>query len=402
MTEAYAHIRDIYNKKLPYYPELTGLRGLAISIVVVGHLSERFLRFDQTLVNPHLISIIELISNPIIGCYLFFALSGYSIYSRLLSRDNTIQASAVVLYVLRRVAKIIPIYYGLLISTYIFIELFSYTPDGTRQFLRGPASLTVSLFSSIFLSHDIIYCDFPRLFPPGWFIETQIQFYVFAPFILLILSKLRKLDSYGLILFVSTPAIIVASKVLADQSCRMSYSLVEFLPYFWCGFVAAELSQNSARGVLLSLIKKICFPALFTFSGILIPFYFQSTTGWLVTFWIVSCIAALILISFLSETIFRSILRSKTMLFLGVSSYSIYLIHLQVEQILVQVLVKYQDRSFEYLPLVLGYVMITGAVLILSSLLYYCVERPSARGLQWALSKSARQDGVPWLLRRSL
>ena len=106
--------------------------------------------------------------------------------------------------------------------------------------LRRLRSASVSL-GSLFYLHDLIWGTFPRLFPPGWSLEVEVQFYVLAPLLFWLwtrLSRARARATMAATFFAGGVALsILDPKTLGPA--HVEFSLLHYFNFFWLGIVLA-------------------------------------------------------------------------------------------------------------------------------------------------------------------
>ena len=117
--------------------------------------------------------------------------------------------------------------------------------SGPRLFTR-PESLNLSLVSSLFYVHDLVWGAFPRLFPPGWSLEAEVQFYVLAPVLFWLWFGLK--ETRARILFAS--GVLLATTLLSTCVPQrigpvfVYFSILRFFPMFFLGVVLAGPIAN--------------------------------------------------------------------------------------------------------------------------------------------------------------
>ena len=164
-------------------PELDGLRGLAILLVIICHYIAGASHPPFGFVADHLITILDLGWS---GVDLFFVLSGFLIGGILLSSRNS--PTYFRTFYLRRVHRILPVYYSWILLYLVFVGICVYsslrpvimTPPGTALASQDLAVVPKYL---LFLQ-NILYS--PRPFEWQWFVVTwslavEEQFYLLAP-----------------------------------------------------------------------------------------------------------------------------------------------------------------------------------------------------------------------------
>ena len=164
-------------------PELDGLRGLAILLVIVCHYIADATHPPLGFVADHLITILDLGWS---GVDLFFVLSGFLIGGILLSSRNSPDYFRT--FYLRRVHRILPVYYSWILLYLVFVGICVYSPL-KPVFMTPPgialASQDLAAVPKYFLFlQNILY--WPRPFEWQWFIVTwslavEEQFYLIAP-----------------------------------------------------------------------------------------------------------------------------------------------------------------------------------------------------------------------------
>ena len=121
-----------------YRLEIDGLRFFAIIIVMIGHLLERIEKFWLE-PNAHLDSsftngIVDFFASPNQGVLLFFAISGFIISKQMQDvPDGQFDSAYIKKYYVRRVTRIFPPYYVLLIGTFILYMILGGEPGGLNS-----------------------------------------------------------------------------------------------------------------------------------------------------------------------------------------------------------------------------------------------------------------------------
>jgi peptidoglycan/LPS O-acetylase OafA/YrhL len=156
-----------------YLPQLDGLRGLAIAIVVLGHMFVFAVGFGLS----------KLGSVPPLGVTLFFVLSGFLITRILLgARDKT---NYYLSFYARRALRIWPLYFLVLAILFLVTNhrVPALTFDETR--VRWPFF--------VFYVQNIVYKNATLLGPPAlgitWSLAVEEQFYTIWPLIVRISSN---------------------------------------------------------------------------------------------------------------------------------------------------------------------------------------------------------------------
>jgi peptidoglycan/LPS O-acetylase OafA/YrhL len=236
-----------------YRAEIDGLRFFAIVFVIFGHSLERAERMfpsSQAWLSGSKFGDFLQIAPP--GVMLFFAISGFVLATQAQKASvSPLSAGFLKSYFGRRILRIEPPYILLLVATWAFISLTRYTPEGVRRFDVAPASLNVSLLGAIFYVHDLVWGTFPRLFPPGWSLEVEVQFYLLAPLLFAIWAALRgtgeRIVLAALIVLCGLNVKLIWPETLGPLHVR--YSILNYFSYFWIGVALSYLRKPVAARV---------------------------------------------------------------------------------------------------------------------------------------------------------
>ena len=324
-----------------YRPEIDGLRFFAIAFVIFGHSLERAARFfasyQNSLEGGTLETYLQLAP---FGVCLFFTISGFIIANQAIRTDRSPLSGAFLkAYFGRRVMRIEPPYILLLLATWLAITLTGYVPEGTHRFYAEPQSLNVSLIASIFYVHDLFWNTFPRLFPPGWSLEVEVQFYVCAPLLLWLWTRIE--SGAGRLTMALAVCAVGLLLSLADLQQAgpfyLDFSLVRFFNYFWLGIVLAYYQEPiRARVAAAPATLVTAMGWLGLLACILLPaprhppFYPECLRLPAVDL----ALAAVFASTFAPHSGFRRFCAVPWISLIGGACYSIYLVHLQVIQVL--------------------------------------------------------------------
>ena len=370
-----------------YRPEIDGLRFFAIANVVLGHLVQRAYRFfpnfrDAIDSNP-LASSLHLV--PGIGIYLFFAISGFIIASQARRAHlSPLSPGFLRTYFGRRVLRIEPPYIVLLVATWLILTLTGYQPEGTNQFFTEPQSLSLSLFASVFYLHDLVWGTFPRLFPPGWTLEVEVQFYLLAPLVFWLWFRLERLW----LRLVLAGAVWFGANVLSTWmphqigSVSVGYSLLRCFAFFWLGIILADLRVWLDKGAFglspahltilgwLGLLGFTAFPDFLGADASFVGLAARCVTGLLVATMFAGALGP--------DSGFRRFCSRPWISLIGGACYSLYLVHIQLIQMMSVIAAKHWlQLSFAGVLLMMTLQI---AIVIVAGLGFYvCIERPFMR-----------------------
>ena len=367
-----------------YNPEIDGLRFFAITIVVLGHAAERLERMytgPRSEVDRFAISFF---SAPGSGVLLFFAISGFIITSQFLKRPVAPLSPAYLkTYFKRRLLRIEPPYMLVLLATYIGLQITKFVPSGVHGFWLAPKSLTTSLWSSLVYSHGWWFGTNPRLFPAGWSLEIEVQFYVLAPLLFFGYFALREvrtragLGAFLLILFAFAVQYIPdESRLPYGGTPHLYFTILRFFPYFAIGVMLADLQPIVRAHQLptwfISTIGIVGLGALWSSSIMQAVQWLPSPIILLVK---LLGIGAMFLGAFTEQSSFCSFCAGRWTSFIGGACYSIYLTHLSPIQFATSAIIqKVHCHSF-VLELIVALLIEVPIVLGVALLFYSLVER---------------------------
>ena len=255
MTDLVAYVRSAPSRLARrtsgvYRREIDGLRFFAIFIVLIGHLCERSQRFATTAVGPGDVisqTFYYFFQRPGVGVELFFMISGFVIFSPLAGKPRqAITGGFVGNYFKRRLLRIEPPYILLLVVTYLVVVGTGYVPPESHRFYEAPKSITTSLFASLAYSHGWLFGTAPRLLPPGWSLEIEIQFYTLAPlifFLYLSVGNRRVRAWLGAVVLALSLALAGAVQTGASAP-HWEFTLLNFFPLFWAGIMFCDFEAD--------------------------------------------------------------------------------------------------------------------------------------------------------------
>jgi len=383
ISNIYNRLRRITSNQL-YFPEIDGIRFLAITLVVLFHTHGYFagkslIHFTDDPARYHILN--TLLENGDRGVELFFVLSGFILCLPFAHHYiNHGKKVSLKRYYLRRITRLEPPYF--IAMTAIFLmHLMMKT--------ISPAVLLPSWLASLVYSHNFIYHHTPLLTVVAWSLEIEIQFYLLAPvfFSLLALNKyLRRA-----ILLSASLLLIFLQKFYPPPFA----SIYGFAQYFFTGILLADFYVSDT------------FPSFFNHKWIIIP-----AIGLLIT--IISlpiknvASADILFITrlcfpFLLGLFYYIVLKNdqvkrifsyKFIPIIGGMCYSIYLLHYTIISFLGRFTIRLHITAY-YLPnLILQIILLSIPILILSSIFYFYIERPfmSNKWLNILLKKDKKHE----------
>ena len=357
---------------IKYRPEIDGLRGIAIVLVVIYH--ARFYS-DHDFI----------ISGGFLGVDIFFVISGYLMMSILLkeiSINEKFSFKVFLNFFESRLRRIWPAYFFLI---FVCIILFNYAflGDTLHNFMKD------SFFASIFHSNHWFskklteYAAETSLNLPllhTWSLSVEIKFYLFFPIIIfLCFSYFRK--KYFIVLFILSLASIAYAQFiqLGWENERKSFFL--FSTRFFellIGSMVYLIERNNAYQLMLNNLQKnknsfVKPDILGSFFGIILIiysiFFLNNENIYPSIYTLLPIIGTASLILFARENFIEKILSNKIIVGIGVISYSLYLWHFPIFSFPRSLYLINEANNYSKILLII-------LSLILAIFSYYIIEKP--------------------------
>jgi peptidoglycan/LPS O-acetylase OafA/YrhL len=291
---------------MKYRAEIDGLRALAILPVLLHH------------------SGLKLLPGGFAGVDVFFVISGYLITTILLKEISQGKFSLSSFYE-RRARRILPAMFFMIVVSSLLSFFFL---DPASMKMLGYSIVAVSTFmANIFFFLKLDYFSPSSELNPMlhmWSLAVEEQFYLFFPFILLLLTRFKK----HIFLALSVIFIISLLSMFLTSNQSVNFYLIhtrawELLAGSICSVLITKNTlsaiSESLKGWLSILAILLLIISYSTYS------YEYAFPGW---FTILPVISTALIILFASENnIVGKMLSSKILVFIGLISYSLYLWH---------------------------------------------------------------------------
>ncbi len=354
-----------------YFPECESVRGMAISLVLIFHVSQRWIGRGRHVEEPGIFESYMLAGDT--GVTLFFVLSGF-LLSLPLIRSGQIDLKR---FFKKRALRILPLYL-------LMISIGGIYHSDMRAFIQA-------LFF-----WDIRFTTLPPFGSVGWSLMVEVQFYLLLPLLFLCWNN-RQTRPLLILIFMSfiTGYMHITGRwdfVPGDWSLGLNLHNTVFArwPAFLCGIMLASLHQHAGQGIkaycwrnpllnsgasdllllLAVTILGLTLQITAKMSILLAYIYFFDRIIYEAILWTV-IIAALLYLPLKSSLLFINPLWH----FLGIISYSLYLWHLVAlrfgPKLLIDVMPSLAPFS-HHQKLIVGVVL----ALIISVISYFVIERP--------------------------
>lgn len=381
-----------------YVPQIDGMRFLAILQVVIYHSMLRGQRaFDVTLSES--IGPAAWLSHGTAGVELFFFISGYIVsYPFLAGRAPSYRN-----FLKRRLYRLEPPYIVVLLGCFLLLQF--YKPGANApSFHHVEASLWKSLATSLLYLHGLIFQAAPRLNPPLWSLELEIQFYLLAPFLIAAYLAIGSRVARTIIVLLFVAALGAAQRPLAGAMPILGFTLLTHAYAFLLGILICDYAIVS---------KPFEKPALRVFDLCLIgiplllltgSLYNPAKIGSLESAGVVLLRAlSIVLIYFAAArgNIGRRLFGATWISFIGGACYSIYLTHIPVLQAVSELMFQFGAPPNLYLSWAVATLVLVPAAVMIGLIYYLLIERPCMqrdwprRLRQHVASRWARRDGTP-------
>jgi len=289
----------VVNHSLKYNPALDGIRGIAITLVLLFHIWPEYFSFGY------------------VGVDIFFVLSGYLITQIIHTKLQSDSFSFKEFY-RNRIRRIFPALIIILLTTFFIGYLFLF-PSELEQLGKHIKS-SAFFYQNFRLIGEIGYWDEAAQLKPllhFWSLSIEEQFYLFWPLLLFVVYKLR-IDLF-FSLFIIFVLLIVVSQFLNTDA--FYHSLARFWELTFGGLVyACSTKFNSLKQ--MHRFKWIIFVLFILAIGLS---YGNNAFSMVKTFMLV--LATGLIIVYISTKPDDRLLSMSPLVFLGLISFPLYLWH---------------------------------------------------------------------------
>lgn len=283
------HVDDSVAKPvipIRWYQQMDGLRFIAVTSVLIEHFA-------------HFIG--ERFRLGFFGVDLFFVISGFLISEGLfIDKQKNKPSNIIRRFYLKRFLRIFPIYYLVLIVALIFYPPF-------QQIAAWAFTYTVNYYPRV-TGHDVV-SPFPHL----WSLAVEEQFYLFWPCVILFVPKRLFSTVFGLIFIGSITYLLLYHNWWELPSRMYSLCLGAFLAYAKMKWPEKYKEHITARFVFILA------------AAVAIHFYELALGLSVLSFGLVYLAS-----NNAYKSIFKKVLESKSVIYIGKISYGIYLYHMLI------------------------------------------------------------------------
>jgi len=358
-----------------WLPEVDGIRLVAIGLVLVQHIFERVIRRSNAIYPDIEGGVWErALGTGTTGVLIFFTLSGYILARILVGRLSSGRPLDLASYFMRRITRLEPPYFLVMTGMYLFLSFTGMHREHAVSFNRGAETLTGAWLVSMFYAYCPTFGTMPKLNPPAWSLEIEVQFYLLAPLVAFLLVRCReRVRLPGMIACMLVWAVTIAP--LATDP-HLKYTLLGFFPFFFGGFAVFEIQRllGGAHTSLRKNLRPVCdILAIFSIAGLLTIDHWAPASARL---WLKPVGTLLFVAGCLFGGFVRRLLSIPVISLAGGMCYSIYLVHLPVIELGADFTVRI-GRGYPFLVfLAIQFVLLCSVVMVFSWVFFRLIERP--------------------------
>jgi peptidoglycan/LPS O-acetylase OafA/YrhL len=361
-----------------YVPQIDGLRFIAIVQVVLFHACFRAVRAVLPLKTIHN-GWAAYLPNGAAGVELFFFISGYIIAFPFLAGHKPSLAS----FYGRRIYRLEPPYLLVLFGCFLLLTVAGNHVGYAPQMEKSDVPIPLSFLASCFYLHQLIFQAPPRLDPPLWSLELEIQFYLLAPFIIAGYRALGGRTIRMTLGIVAAAAFLVAQVVVTRMVPYLHFTIFGNLYPFLIGIVLCDAAvERSPFHAAASLAYDLLFVlgfALFLLSAILWYPWVQRVPTGLADLAMRAVSIPLLFYGAARGRVARKVIGAPWIALIGGACYSIYLVHVPVMQALGNIVLKHAHAGSAGMAILLAVVTLVPAGIFSGMIYYLLIERPCMR-----------------------
>lgn len=301
-----------------------GLRGIAMLMVLIYH-HWSFVDFPKWKIGG--ISLVAQINYGYVGVHLFLVISGFCLawpYSGPTGRP--LSQLSLTDFIRRRFIRLAPAYYVILFISALPVFLHALQRTGAIS-----PHLWKDLFSHLLWIHNLNGDYLAGFNMPLWSLGLEFQLYLLFPLFLLLRDRWGLLAVTGSVLVLELLYRLAVYPLISPTDWTLDYALAYAVPgrmfEFATGIGVAGLIRNCPQHIIPKKLQRtgiIVWCATGTCAFLIArkygPYYPVVDIFWALFF------GATLFLAFAFES-WKKILRSRTLVFCGLCSYSVYLIH---------------------------------------------------------------------------
>jgi peptidoglycan/LPS O-acetylase OafA/YrhL len=328
---------------MQFRSDIQGLRALAVILVFLFHLNPR------------------LMPGGFIGVDVFFVISGFLISSIILQKLSS-NSFRFIDFFNSRIKRIVPAFITMILIVGI-TGVFLFLGSDARNFRNALFWSMVFNSNNYFASLDTYFgnANAENPFLHTWTLAVEMKFYLILPFLLFFSSK-KWLPYIVSVLIVALVLYAHYNIFFLNKRNEIYFSLLARIPEFLMGTLLAVFTVKKTLPKKYNILTTIAGFVLIMASSILL----NESSPFPGLLSIIPCLGATLLI-LSGNNAFKKILSTKSMVFIGECSYSLYLWHWPIMALLRYYNNRHDFNGYEVL-------LVCSLTMLISYLSYRFVE----------------------------
>lgn len=344
-----------YNGLLKYRPEIDGLRGISVLLVIFYH-------FEYKIFNK------VIFTGGYIGVDIFFIISGYLITLIILNEKKYSDCFSFKKFYLRRARRILPAFFFFIISA-LLLGFFFLLPKSFIDLGNSGLSSLTFLSNFYYYLTQIQYYTAPTYLRPllhTWSLSVEFQFYIFFPIIFIITVKVFNRFKIFVLLAGFLFSLLLSNYLVKTHNLINFYMLPPRIFEFLAGSIAAVILVDKSIKInqkILNFLSVIGVILIFLMSVILNN---KTLHPSIISLPLVVGIFFLIINT--EKNYINDLLSKKIINYLGKISFSLYLAHF--------LLIAFYMNAYDQYPDNIQKLYILILTLLVGHFSYLYIEQP--------------------------
>jgi peptidoglycan/LPS O-acetylase OafA/YrhL len=363
----------VIDQRLDY---VDGLRALAALYVLSGHMfSKSWLSNPSALPESLELKILaKFLAQGHFAVSLFIVISGFCLMLPVLKNNHFLMGGPV-RFIKKRAWRVLPPFYSaFFLSVGILLISLNVSTTGSLSAFNSPISWEVFV-THLFLVHDLFGSTLIQNNGPLWSVGVEWQIYLLFPILLFGWRYLGALKTTIMVVFVTYILIFTVRNTTLFP--------IQYVALFTFGMLAAEIAYGDSPKKWIDPQKvywiQISLGLFAVVASVCLSLGWAKALNYISALDLLIGLSALCLLVAASQpkhTLIRRFLSSRLLVFIGSFSYSLYLIHYPLIELLSQYLFYPLRLGEKGLFLAYGFVGLP-IILSLSYLFFLFTERPS-------------------------
>ena len=371
------------NKILQKFEYIDALRGVAILLVIFHHtphawhkVRDYFLEIFTNNIGQMAFQFYDnIVGYSAHGVQIFYLVSAFTLFNSLYKRN---ESKPFIKFFIRRFFRIAPMFYfyiGVVAIVYLFLQIALFQNNE----LNAHTIFSLMTFTN---GTDPTLINFIK---GGWSIVVEMTFYLFIPFLFLVIKNLKTAFIFTVLIFIGVLFFLKFLLLWGGNTNPDLWNTFVFssfpsqLPVFLLGIILFFLlHQKNIKYKIISYVFYLCCTIAYFFAQFYFPEIQFFTIAKMEHHLFLVGVFLVHFIFILAHFPFR-ILVNRFTIFIGQLSFSIYLWHLGIIDILNHYgLIAYIEQGV-WNPLVvlcIKYVVILSITIVLAFITFHLVEKP--------------------------